>query len=204
MVTRTQHRLYEIALSVRHVREIEYQNGITPDSLLKIRDTLVTLGLQKDLFMEDDFPLPQPDPDTGKPARNILYLLSQDQDQRFSLYLSTENPGMDRTNKPHNHTAWAAIAGVLGEELNVLYNRTDDGKTPGKGTVDKSHEFMVTPGTGVALMPEDVHSLYLNGEPTMTLHMYGTAMENMTSRVSFNEDGTTEIRPVNPNIIDKR
>ena len=204
MVTRTQHRLYEIALSVRHVREIECQNGITPDSLLKIRDTLVTLGLQKDLFMEDDFPLPQPDPDTGKPARNILYLLSQDQDQRFSLYLSTENPGMDRTNKPHNHTAWAAIAGVLGEELNVLYNRTDDGKTPGKGTVDKSHEFMVTPGTGVALMPEDVHSLYLNGEPTMTLHMYGTAMENMTSRVSFIEDGTTEIRPVSPNIIDKR
>ena len=204
MATRDQRRQYEIAKSVRHIHEIERQNGVTPYVIQKIRDTLVTLGLQKDLFPEEDFPLPQPDADTGKPARNILYLLSQDSDQRFALYLSTENPGMDRTNKPHNHTAWAVISGVLGEELNVLYNRTDDGNTPGKGTVEKSHEFMVTPGTGVALMPEDVHSLYLNGEPTMTLHMYGTAMENMTSRVSFNEDGSTEIRPVNPNIIDKR
>jgi predicted metal-dependent enzyme (double-stranded beta helix superfamily) len=204
MATQAQLRKFEIAKSVRHIREISNQQGITPDSLLKIRDTLVTLGLQKEFFTEEDFPLPEPDPDTGKPARNILYLLSQDRDQQFALYLSTENPGMDRTNKPHNHTAWAAIAGVLGNELNILYNRTDDSKTPGKGTVEKSHEFMVEPGTGVALMPEDVHSLYLNGEPTMTLHMYGTAMENMTSRVSFNEDGNTEIRPVNPNIIDKR
>ena len=204
MATLDQHRKFEIASSIRHIREIDRQDGVTPDSLVKIRDTLVTLGLKKDLFTEKDFPLPQPDPSTGKPARNILYLLSQDRDQRFALYLSTENPGMDRTNKPHNHTAWAAIAGVIGEELNVLYNRTDDGQTPGKGMVEKSHEFMVTPGTGVALMPEDVHSLYLNGEPTMTLHMYGTAMENMTSRVSFNDDGTTEIRAVNPNIIDRR
>jgi predicted metal-dependent enzyme (double-stranded beta helix superfamily) len=199
-----QQRNEAISKIVQRIREIEKLDGVTPESIAKIRDELIPLGLQKDMFLESEFPLPAPHPITGKPARNILYLLSQDDDQRFALYLSAENPGGVRTNKPHNHTAWAAIAGVVGRELNILYDRTDNGKIPGKGTVQKSHEHMVEAGDGVALMPEDVHSLYLNGEPTMTLHMYGTAMENMTSRVSFNENGTTEIRPANPNIIDRR
>ena len=204
MSTVTEQRKGEVEKTVQRIRDIQHQDGVTPESITKIRDALIPLGLQKELFSEEEFPLPQPDPKTGKPARNILYLLSEDDDQRFALYLSAENPGGIRTNKPHNHTAWAAITGVLGEELNILYNRTDDGETPGKGTVEKSHEHMVTPGDGVALMPEDVHSLVLQDEPTMTLHMYGVAMERMTSRVSFNDDGTTDIRPVNPNIIDKR
>lgn len=133
-----------------------------------------------------------------------MYLLSVDDDDRFALYLSAENAGMERTNKPHDHTAWAAISGVTGHELNIIYDRTDDGKTEGRGTVEPSHEIMVEPGSGVALMPDGVHSLVLDGKPTMTLHMYGIAMEHMTSRISFNGDGTTEIRAVNPNIIDKR
>ncbi len=199
-----QQRKEVISTTVQRIRGIEKLDGVTPESIAKIRNELIPLGLRKDLFSESEFPLPTPHPTTGKPARNILYLLSQDADQRFALYLSVENPGGVRTNKPHNHTAWAAISGVVGRELNILYDRTDNGKTPGKGTVQKSREHMVEAGDGVALMPEDVHSLYLNGEPTMTLHMYGTAMENMTSRISFNDDGTTEIRPVNPNIIDRR
>lgn len=204
MSAATEKRREEVAKTVQQIRDIEEQYGVTPDSIEKIRDALIPLGLQKDLFPVDEFPLPEPDPASGKPARNILYLLSQDDDERFALYLSTENPGVVRTNKPHNHTAWAAITGVIGNELNIIYDRTDDGKTDGKGTVEKSHELMVKPGTGVALMPDGVHSLVLDGEPTMTLHMYGIGMEHMTSRISFNDDGTTEIRAVNPNIIDKR
>ena len=197
-------RKTKIYNAVQSIRNIENCDGITHESMSKILNVLISLGLEKSLFPEEDFPLPQPNHLNKKPTRNILYLLSQDSDQRFSLYLSAENPGMVRANKPHNHTTWAVISGVIGNELNIIYDRKDDGMAPGKGKVIKSHEIIVSPGKGVALMPDGIHSLVLENEPTMTLHMYGTSMEKMTSRISFKDDGTTEIRPTNPNIVDKR
>ena len=151
MTTIPERRREQVAKTVQKIRDIENGEGVTPGSIAKIRDALIPLGRQKDLFPEDEFPLPQADPASGKPARNILYLLSVDEDGRFALYLSAENAGMKRTNKPHDHTAWAAIAGVTGNELNIIYERTDDGRTKGKGTVEPSHEIMVKSGTGVAL-----------------------------------------------------
>ena len=52
-------------------------------------------------------------------------------DGRFALYGSAGVPG--KAQPPHNHTTWASIAGVFGDEHNVFYERTDRGETPGEG-----------------------------------------------------------------------
>jgi predicted metal-dependent enzyme (double-stranded beta helix superfamily) len=104
---------------------------------------------------------------------------------------------------PHNHTTWAIIAGVDGEEENFFYERSDDGKTPGRGTLRQIREEVVRPGTAVALMPEDIHHIQTPPHrPNMHLHMYGLSLEHLPNRVSYNvAEGTYKVFPTLPNIV---
>ena len=64
----------------------------------------------------------------GEPGK--AYRLAEDADHRFALYAAAGAPG--RQAPPHNHTTWAVIAGVYGEEHNVFYRRTDNRRIAGK------------------------------------------------------------------------
>ena len=56
--------------------------------------------------------------------------------------------------KASRHDVWmAVIVGVTGEELNRFYERTGPGEPREKGSA------VVKQGTGVAFMPEDLHSI---------------------------------------------
>ena len=59
-------------------------------------------------------------------------------------------------------------------------------------------------GTGVTLLPGDIHSIHIDGEePALFLHMYGLGLEQLTARVSFDrEAGTCKVYPSNPDIRD--
>ena len=46
--------------------------------------------------------------------------------------------------------------GFEGQELNRFYDRTDDG-------VVETHEHIVEAGTGVAMLPDDLHSIHIDG-----------------------------------------
>ena len=48
----------------------------------------------------------------------------------IALYASAGMPG--KAQPPHNHTTWAAIAGVYGDEHNVFYERIDNRDTRGQ------------------------------------------------------------------------
>ena len=95
---------------------------------------------------------------------------------------------------PHNHTTWAIVAAVEGEEINRFYERTDDGTEPGKATLKQTREVVVQPGIGVAMMPDDIHSIAVVGEkPTLHLHMYGKSLDVVTDRLGFDlEAGTVD------------
>ena len=94
------------------------------------------------------------------------------------------------------------IVGVHGEERNIFYERVDDGSEPGIGELRRTGEFTVIPGTGIALMPDHIHSIHVDGnKKTVHLHMYGLALEQLHERVMYDtEDGTYKVFPATQNI----
>jgi len=174
------------------IRDIEKANGVNRDSLKEVREVLLGLAAKQELFAEADFPSASGDP--------LLYLLSEDEDDRFALYLSTGLPG--RSSPPHNHTTWAVIVGIEGEEQNRIYERVDDGSEPGRGEVRMRDEFVVMKGTGICFMPNDIHSIHVVSEvPTRNFHMYGRSLEHLPERIQFDtEQGTYAVFPASPGI----
>ena len=184
--TIAEQRADAVADTLARVREIETTQGINRDALDNMRAELYKLAEQKELFPKNDFPPP------SDGTQNVRYLLSEDADKRFALYMNSINPG--KLTDPHNHTTWAVVAAVEGEEINRFYERTDDGTDDGKASLELSQEVVVRPGVGVAMMPDDIHSIAVEGDtPTLHLHMYGKSLDTITDRLGFDlEAGTVD------------
>lgn len=187
-------RTRAVAEVVSKVRQIEHEHGVTRDALERIRGVLVELAERKELFPESDYPSP------SEGERSFMYLLSEEPDHRFALYLSTGVPG--RSSPPHNHTTWAAIAGIDGEEENRVYERADDGSVPGKGEIREVHRVVLRAGDGIAFLPDDIHSIHVvSPTPTRHLHMYGMSVEHLPNRVEFDMGaGTYKVFPASRGI----
>ena len=180
-----------VAEAVAAVRRIEAGQGVTRESLKAIRGELLALAGRRELFPEADFPPP------GDGTGNRLYVLSMDDDRRFALYLNRGSGAKDTP--PHNHTTWAVVVGVAGEEHNKIYRRLDQaGGTEGR--LELAEEVTVKPGSGVCLLPDDIHSIHMRGEDVkMHLHMYGRAISEMKERVKYDlETGRSEHFPPHP------
>ncbi|WP_439893395.1 cysteine dioxygenase (plasmid) [Ralstonia sp. 25C] len=175
-----QQREHAIQQTLVAIRAIAAQDGITRASLSRIADRLHELAAQEALFPLDAFPPPA----AGDADASSRYLLHAEPDQTFALYLNAINPG--KTTPPHNHTTWAVIVALEGEELNRVYTRTDDGRDPERATLALSHEVVVQPGTPIAFLDDDIHSIHVVGNtPTRHFHLYGRALETLTGRVGY-------------------
>lgn len=180
-------RTAAVAATVERIRAIEAREGVTRAALDAIMAELQTLAAQEHLFPSSEF---QPPPAGEKGARR--YLLQEDEGGRFALYLNALNPGNET--KPHDHTTWAVVVAVDGEELNKVYARRDGG-------LDLVREVVVKPGTGIALMPEDIHSIHTQGSrPTRHLHMYGLALEKLDNRMAYDPETGVAV-PYNRNFM---
>ena len=187
-------RAEAVAGTVARVRAIEHGMGATRDALEKIEAELIALAMRTELFPAEHFPV-------APGAKGNIYRLSEDSDYRFALYASAGAPG--KVQPPHNHTTWAVIAGVYGDEHNVLYERTDDRATPGQGALCKTGEKTVSRGGGCALLPDDFHTIAVTGDgPSLHLHMYGRSLERLPERIFFagEDGGAYQVFPPNPNI----
>ena len=173
---RAKARQLAVNRSVDAIRQIEQTHGLTRESLELIKAELIALAGQSALFPVEDFPPLSPEAERN----NALYRLSEDADHRYALYAQFCQGGV-RT-PAHDHTTWAVIVGVQGKELNRLYEHDE------QGGVRQVSELVVEPGTGVAFMPEDLHSIHIEPEDTvLNFHMYGLALEQLHGRRFYKE-----------------
>lgn len=162
-----------VAAAIDDIREIEARLGVTRPGVEAIRDRLIELASRRELFPLADFPAPT----TDDAESSYMYRIAQDEDDRFALYAQATGSG---TSTPvHNHTTWAVVVGFDGQELNRFYERTEDG-------VARVGEHMVEAGTGVAMLPDDLHAIEIDGS-SMNFHCYGLALERLDDREYFNE-----------------
>ena len=166
-------RKREIESAVQDIRSIERREGVSRESLEKIKQRLIRLA-RPELFPASEFPPPE----RGGKLKSCLYRVAEDPDHRFALYVNASLGG--HSTPAHNHTTWAVIVGVTGEELNRFYDRTSDAPRQ-KG------EYVVKQGTGVCFLPEDLHSIHIHA-PLVNFHMYGLALDHLHSREYYKAD----------------
>jgi predicted metal-dependent enzyme (double-stranded beta helix superfamily) len=184
-------RKEEIEAAVADVRQIEKKDGVTRASLEKIKQRLMRLAARQELFTAADYPPPQP----GSKRNSCLYRVAEDADHRFALYVNSSDGNYGTP--AHNHTTWAVIVGVSGEELNRFYDRVDSG-------VKEKGNAMVKQGTGVAFMPDDLHSIHIQA-PLINFHMYGLALEELRRREYYKpEEGVWKVFPPHSDIREAR
>lgn len=183
-------RTAAVAATMDRVKRIEHDQGVTRAALDAIKTELLALASHEHLFPAAEFP---PPPAGEKGSKR--YLLQEDPDGRFAIYMLALNPGNE--SKPHDHTTWAVVTAVEGQELNRVYRRVDDGSQPGQAKLELVREVMVEPGTGIALMPEDIHSIHTSGTTsTRHLHCYGLALERLDQRKGYDMEAGT-VQPYN-------
>lgn len=180
-------RTATVAATVERIRAIAASQGVTRASLEAIKAEMLELASHENLFPSANFP-PPPVGEIGAQR----YLLQEDADHRFALYLNALNPG--NSSKPHNHTTWAVVVSVEGQEHNTVYRQVP-------GALEVEREIMVEPGTGIALLADDIHAIATPGNtPTRHLHMYGLALEELDNRMGY--DAATGVAiPYNKNFM---
>jgi len=162
--------------TVNEIRNIENECGVTKVGLQKILDQLKRLATHEEWFNQREFP----PPDADSSQNSYVYRISEDPvNHRFALYVQS---ALAPTNTPpHNHDTWAVIAGINGNELNRFYRKTPDG-------VEEIGTSVVKAGTGVTLLPDDLHSIHIDDENcVINFHMYGLGLEYLTKRQYFDQ-----------------
>jgi predicted metal-dependent enzyme (double-stranded beta helix superfamily) len=151
--------------------------------LAAIKDELMALASNRDLFPVEEFP-----PIEG--GNSSMYRLSEDPDHRYALYVVA--PAAGGFAPPHDHATWAVIVGIHGREKNKLYRRLDGGSEAGAARIEQYDEIDVIAGTGVALMPSDIHSIHLGDDgPHANLHLYGMSVEHCYGRRMYSRSNGT-------------
>lgn len=163
---------------IGEAKSILAAKGLNRESLGEVQTVIARAAAIPGQWSAERYPDPAPD------ERQARYLIRTEPDDAFTLYLNVMRPG--KLIPPHNHTTWACIAAVEGTEHNTLYERIDGGTGPGAARLRVLGAVDVEPGSGVALLPDDIHSVEIRGErPIRHLHFYGKALEALTDRLVF-------------------
>lgn len=181
---------------VDEARMLATAEGINRATLAKVLNIIAKAAAIPDRWTEQAYPDPAND------ERQARYLIASGPYDSFTLYLNVMRPG--NRIPPHNHTTWACIVAVEGAEHNTLYERADGGTGAGPATLRVVREVVVQPGSGIALMPDDIHSVEIRADkPIRHLHFYGKALETLSERLMF-DLAAGEARPMKMTVQTRR
>lgn len=183
-LTAAETALKEAAIQTLFEQTAAYlQDGVTRQSLNQVMHALIELASHQHWWSLAQYEVPDDE------SLQNRYLIHQAADDGFTLYLNVMKPGKKIV--PHDHTTWACIAGVVGTETNFVYERLDDGSVPGKATLALSETVLVGPGSGIALLADDIHAVKIEDTVIRHLHFYGRPLEQLSARKAFNLDDNT-------------
>jgi predicted metal-dependent enzyme (double-stranded beta helix superfamily) len=179
-----QERQQKVARLVASARSILAGKPLSRDAIGEIAVRLEELAAQRHLWSEAEYRSPT------EAERQQRYLVSEEPDRSFALYLSVMCRG--RRVPPHNHTTWACIAAVDGCEQNFVYERLDDGSQPGQARLREARQVRVEPGRSISFMPDDIHAVANLEAPMIRhIHFYGRALEVLSERLIFDLAAST-------------
>jgi predicted metal-dependent enzyme (double-stranded beta helix superfamily) len=102
------------------------------------------------------------------------------EEEDHTLLVETVAWGSGQGVLPHDHQTWGVVAGIDGNERNVLWKRTDDGSEPGHAKVEVHRETRVGAGDVIGFLGDDIHSVNNDGEATsLSLHVYGKSLSHV-------------------------
>ncbi len=174
---------------IKDAKAIADEGPMDRARLDRIKHRLMDIAARADLWGAEDFPAPTPEDKQNR------YFIADDP-SGLTLYLNVMQPG--KVIPPHNHTVFACIAAVVGSEQNTVYDRVDDGSVPGKAELKLREEVDLRPGNALAMMPDDIHSVVIDGDDVIRhLHFYGKPLESLDRRISYDlEAGTCKIMDI--------
>lgn len=180
-------RAHEVDALIADTRAIMEAGTFDRAALGRVRERILGIAAKQEYWSEAEYPAPPEGEDQNR------YLVGQEGPDGISLYLNIMRRG--KKIPPHNHTTWACIAAVEGVEHNTLYDRLDDGKTPGKAQIKPRETIAVEPGQALAMMGNDIHSVEIRGDQMIRhLHFYGRPLETLDKRLTFDiEAGTCKV-----------
>ncbi len=92
---------------------------------------------------------------------------------------------------PHDHRTWAVVAGMVGKERNVLWQRLDDGAQPDRAELEAGEAQVIGPGDVLAMPSDAIHSVSNEGdEVSLSLHVYGADLTDRNRHQYDPEAGT--------------
>lgn len=174
-------RKQAVRAAIAEIQAVLAEDGLSRASLERVAHRLEALAARTELFPLSDFPAPT----SRAVSDSTHYLLHKEADDSFALYLNSINPG--KVTPPHNHSTWAAIVAIDGEEINEIYTPQDAVTEPGPVRLLRTDRVTVRPGGAhVTFLGDDIHSIHVVGDrPTRHLHLYGRALETLSERLSF-------------------
>ncbi len=174
-----------VQAALKAIRGLRDTLGPSVELIEATKPVLAELALADGLFEDDAFPV-----EAG--SSFTIYELSVDPDGRLGLYASAGRPG--KYQPPHDHRTWSVIAGVRGAEHNEYFERTDDGRDPGRGKLERREERTLRRGEAGGLMGDAFHAIRVLDEGlSMHLHLYGYPLDRLAGRVYFERpDGGPE------------
>ena len=172
----------EVANLLKNVRLLAGPVDVSLENLDTIKQALVAIADKSEFWCEQEFPGPVGD------KVHTRHLISQDDDDSYALYLNVMHTG--KVSPPHNHTTWACIAAVEGQECNYRYQPTIEGPlVEGDREIKQTQTIVVEPGQGIGLSKDDIHSIAINeGTSTRHLHLYGRALETLDRRLMWDKE----------------
>lgn len=110
---------------------------------------------------------------TATGNEELVYVLHE-ADHAPSLYLVSDAAGV--SSAPHEHQTWAIIAGISGNEHNILYQLADAASR----SVRPVTQAAVKAGDYICLPADTIHAtLAADGQPSCHLHLYGRPLREL-------------------------